>query len=139
MLQRWSGSGPATHLRLEFHAGWHGCRIRDARGFTLLEVMIAFVIAVLAPSALIAVAGAALQSSRTSARYQDATARGQSRLTEATATLVCNRSNSDCARDDLASSPEAARACRRICTSGESWGSSGPPLASPIRPLLFEL
>jgi general secretion pathway protein I len=70
---------------LEFHAGWHGCRIRDARGFTLLEVMIAFVIAVLAPSALIAVAGAALQSSRTSARYQDATARGQSRLTEATA------------------------------------------------------
>lgn len=60
-------------------------RLRDARGFTLLEVMVAFVIGILALSAMIAAAGAALQASRTSARYQDATVRAQSRLAEATA------------------------------------------------------
>jgi general secretion pathway protein I len=58
--------------------------IGDARGFTLLEVLIAFVIGILALSAMIAVAGSALQASRTSARYQDATVRAQSRLAEAT-------------------------------------------------------
>src|SRR5271168_3154840 len=57
----------------------------DAQGFTLLEVMVAFVIGILALSAMIAAAGAALQASRTSAQYQDATVRAQSRLAEATA------------------------------------------------------
>jgi type II secretory pathway pseudopilin PulG len=39
-------------------------RQRDAQGFTLLEVMVAFVIGILALSAMIAAAGAALQASR---------------------------------------------------------------------------
>jgi general secretion pathway protein I len=69
---------------MRIHPPESRCLIRDARGFTLLEVMVAFVIAILALSALMAAAGAALQASRTSARYQDATVRAQSRLAEAT-------------------------------------------------------
>jgi general secretion pathway protein I len=59
--------------------------VNDAGGFTLLEVLIAFVIAILALSTIIAASAGALQASRTAARYQDATVRAQSRLAEATA------------------------------------------------------
>jgi general secretion pathway protein I len=53
------------------------------RGFTLLEVLIAFVIATLAISVMIGVAAGSLQASRTAARYNEAVVRAQSRLAEA--------------------------------------------------------
>ena len=60
--------------------------ITDARhragGFTLLEVLIAFLIASLGLGALIAGVSTALQASRTAARYEEATVRAQSRLEE---------------------------------------------------------
>jgi general secretion pathway protein I len=54
-----------------------------AHGFMLLEVMIAFVIATLALSAMIGVAAGSLRASLIAARYNEATVRAQSRLAEA--------------------------------------------------------
>ena len=51
-------------------------------GFTLLEVMIAFLIASLALGAIAAGVSTALQASRTASRYEEATVRAQSRLEE---------------------------------------------------------
>ena len=55
----------------------------DTRGFMLLEVLVAFVIAILALGVMIGAAAGGLQASRTAARYAEATVRAQSRLTEA--------------------------------------------------------
>ncbi len=52
-------------------------------GFTLLEVLIAFLIASLALGAMIGAANSALQATRTATRYQEATIRAQSKLDEA--------------------------------------------------------
>jgi general secretion pathway protein I len=58
--------------------------MRDARGFTLLEVLIAFVIAALALGVMFEVAVSALNASRTAARYDEALVRARSHLTMAT-------------------------------------------------------
>lgn len=55
----------------------------DMRGFTLLEVLIAFAIATLAISVMIGVAAESLQASKTAARYNEAVVRAQSRMAEA--------------------------------------------------------
>lgn len=54
--------------------------MRPDSGFTLLEVMVAFVIAALASLVLYQVAFNAAAQSLTAARYQEALARAQSRL-----------------------------------------------------------
>jgi general secretion pathway protein I len=56
---------------------------RDSRGFMLLEVLVAFVIATLALGVIIRVAVETLRASRIAARYEQATVRAQSHLTEA--------------------------------------------------------
>ena len=57
--------------------------ISKDQGFTLLEVLIAFVIATLAIGVMIGVAAGSLQGSRTAARYNEAVVRAQSRMAEA--------------------------------------------------------
>ncbi len=57
--------------------------MRDARGFTLLEVLIAFVIAALALGVMFRVAVDALNVSRTADRYDQALVRARSHLTMA--------------------------------------------------------
>jgi general secretion pathway protein I len=57
---------------------------RDARGFTLLEVLIAFVIAALALGVMFKVAVDALSSTTISARYEEAIVRARSHLAMAT-------------------------------------------------------
>ena len=51
-----------------------------ADGFTLLEVLVAFIIAALALAALFQGAAGGLQSARVASHYQEAVARAQSRL-----------------------------------------------------------
>ena len=58
--------------------------MRDTRGFTLLEVLIAFVIAALALGVMLEVAVESLNASRTAARYDEALVRARSHLTMAT-------------------------------------------------------
>jgi len=58
--------------------------MRDARGFTLLEVLIAFVIAALALGVMFEVAITALRASQTAARYDEAVVRARSHLALAT-------------------------------------------------------
>jgi general secretion pathway protein I len=58
--------------------------MRDARGFTLLEVLIAFVIAALALGVMFRVTVDALNTSRTAARYDEALVRARSHLMMAT-------------------------------------------------------
>ncbi len=58
--------------------------MRDARGFTLLEVLIAFVIAALALGVMFEAAVGALRASHTAAQYDEAVARARSHLTMAT-------------------------------------------------------
>ena len=53
---------------------------RDARGFTLLEVLVAFVIAALALGVMFNVAVDALRSTALSARYEEAVVRARSHL-----------------------------------------------------------
>ena len=57
---------------------------RDARGFTLLEVLIAFVIAAIALGVMFQVAAEALRSSQTAAHYDEAMVRARSHLAMAT-------------------------------------------------------
>jgi general secretion pathway protein I len=57
---------------------------RDIRGFTLLEVLIAFVIAALALGVMFNVAVDALKSTAISARYEEAVVRARSHLAMAT-------------------------------------------------------
>lgn len=57
---------------------------RDMRGFTLLEVLIAFVIAALALGVMFNVAVDALKSTAISARYEEAVVRARSHLAMAT-------------------------------------------------------
>jgi general secretion pathway protein I len=59
-------------------------RTRFAQGFTLLEVLIAFVIAGLALSALYALEMTSLQGIRTASRYEQAVSRANSHLALAT-------------------------------------------------------
>jgi general secretion pathway protein I len=54
--------------------------MRADRGFTLIEVMVAFVIAVVALSVMARAGLAGLDAAGESARYQEATARAQSHL-----------------------------------------------------------
>jgi len=54
---------------------------RDERGFTLLEVMVAFLIAALAIGGLISQGMIAIGATRVSAGYQEAVSRAESRLT----------------------------------------------------------
>jgi general secretion pathway protein I len=55
----------------------------DPPGFMLLEVLVAFVIAILALGVMIRVAVETLRESHIAARYEQATVRAQSHLTEA--------------------------------------------------------
>ncbi len=57
------------------------------RGFTLLEVLVAFIIAALALAALLQGSSGGLQNARIAAHYQEAIARAQSRLAALTASL----------------------------------------------------
>ncbi len=50
------------------------------RGFTLLEVLVAFIIAALAIAALLQGAGGGLDNARTATHYEEALARAQSRM-----------------------------------------------------------
>jgi general secretion pathway protein I len=52
----------------------------DCRGFALLEVLVAFIITILAVSLIIGATSDGLRGSRTAASYQEATVRAQSRL-----------------------------------------------------------
>jgi general secretion pathway protein I len=56
-------------------------RIREERGFTLLEVLIAFVIAALALGVLYDAGLSALRAARAASRYEQAIARARSHLT----------------------------------------------------------
>ena len=58
--------------------------MRDARGFTLLEVLVAFVIAALALGVMFQVSGDALTASQRAARYEEALVRARSHLAMAT-------------------------------------------------------
>jgi len=58
--------------------------MRDARGFTLLEVLIAFVIAALALEVMFEAAVGTLRASHTAAQYDEAVARARSHLAMAT-------------------------------------------------------
>lgn len=60
--------------------------MRDERGFTLLEVLVAFLIAALALAALTQGAAGGLQSARVAAHGQEALSRARSRLAAAGAT-----------------------------------------------------
>src|ERR1051325_9500292 len=53
---------------------------KSMAGFTLLEVLIAFIIAALAISEVMQAVGTSLASSRTAAHYQEAVSRARSRL-----------------------------------------------------------
>ena len=55
----------------------------DAQGFTLLEVLVAFIITALAVSLMVGTTSDAMRSTRKAARYQEATLRAQSRLAAA--------------------------------------------------------
>jgi general secretion pathway protein I len=63
-------------------------RRRDARGFTLLEVLVAFVIAALALGVLFRGALDGLTSTRVATRYEEAVARARSHLAAATVTSL---------------------------------------------------
>jgi general secretion pathway protein I len=54
--------------------------MREARGFTLLEVLIALVIAGMALGVMFAVASGSLHGSQVSARYEDAVVRARSHM-----------------------------------------------------------
>ena len=69
-------TGPAIEPRLAGGAR----RVRAERGFTLLEVLLAFVIAILALLALFSGALAGLGSTRTASLYEQALARARSHL-----------------------------------------------------------
>ena|SRR5690349_22544381 len=53
---------------------------KSTAGFTLLEVLIAFIIAALAISEVLQAVGISLESSRAAAHYQEAVSRARSRL-----------------------------------------------------------
>jgi general secretion pathway protein I len=61
----------------------HRPAARDS-GFTLLEVVIAFVIAALALAALVRAGGSALYATQTASRYQEAVSRAESHLAATT-------------------------------------------------------
>lgn len=67
---------------------------RDA-GFTLLEALVAFIIAALALAALTQGAAGGLQSARLSGHYQEALSRARSRLAVAAATPVPGEQHGD--------------------------------------------
>ena len=70
-------------------------------GFTLLEVLVAFIIAALAVAALLQGAAGGLQGTRVAAHYQEAVARAQSRLAALSAGLQAgNQGASDAGGDD---------------------------------------
>ncbi len=85
MGQAWTGPlsprGAAVHqhggpVRAARHAG----RSPGDRGFTLIEVLIAFLIAAMAVAALVHTTTGAVTSSRVAGRYDEAVARAQSHL-----------------------------------------------------------
>ncbi len=65
------------------------------RGFTLLEVVVAFLIAALALAALLQGSTGGLQNARTAAHYGEAIARAQSRLAALSATLQPGEQSGD--------------------------------------------
>jgi general secretion pathway protein I len=54
--------------------------MRHSRGFTLLEVLVAFVIAAMAFAVLFRIAGTSFGTSRTAGRYEEAVSRARSHL-----------------------------------------------------------
>ena len=70
-----SPSPPARQIRVFGHR-----RTRKERGFTLLEVLIAFVIAALALGVLFEAGVGALRGARAASRYEQAIARARSHL-----------------------------------------------------------
>lgn len=72
-----------------------GAAGRLAAGFTLLEVLVAFIIAALALAALFKGASGGLQSARIAAHYQEAVSRAQSRLAALSASIQPGRQSGD--------------------------------------------
>ena len=64
-------------------------------GFTLLEVLVAFIIAAMAVAALLQGAAGGLQSARVAAHYQEAVARAQSRLAALSASIQPGQQGGD--------------------------------------------
>ena len=75
----------------------HALAVRrgETNGFTLLEVLIAFIIAALAVTALLQGAAAGLQNARVAAHTQEASARAQSRLAALSARLQPGEQSGD--------------------------------------------
>lgn len=71
-------------MRLLAAAGSPTRHVRDQRGFTMLEVLIALVIAGLAVGVMFEAAAGALRASHAAAQYDQAVARAQSHLAMAT-------------------------------------------------------
>ena len=96
---------------------------RRQRGFTLLEVLIAFIIAALALAALLQGSAGGLQNARIAAHYEEAIARARSRL----AALTAERQGGEQSGDDGG----GFRWRQRVAPAGDTL-LAGPGAARPV-------
>lgn len=105
------------------------------RGFTLLEVVIALVIAGMAATVLVEEAGSGLSATRTASMYDQAIARAKSRL--AAATHGTRLTAIDQRGDDGGGFQWRLHVAPVQSVTLRPLGSSGPRLATGYKPVLY--
>jgi general secretion pathway protein I len=109
----------------------------EQRGFTLLEVMIALIIAGLAAATLLAAVGTGLHASQTASMYDQAIVRAKSRL--AVATKGARLAPEDRRGDDGGGFSWRLRVAPVAAASQRPVGLLGPRAASSVSVVLYDV